>query len=108
MSDAYEAGSYVQALTWKDGVTTPGADFMQALGMCVEDNVIEDDPGRDDSDADITAFGNVLVVTEEDADQVVAEDEVEHTNNAIVDDDDQRLTQDDIDIFRENDSVIAA
>ncbi|XP_048551518.1 uncharacterized protein LOC125531147 isoform X1 [Triticum urartu] len=107
LSDAYHPIPSVKALTWKDTVPTPGAEFMEALGMCDNDNVIDDDPLSDESNDETTAFDNVLAVSEECADVVVVEDEIQQTENAAMDNDHVRLTPDDIDNFLEEDGIAA-
>lgn len=76
--------------------------------MSVHDNEIEDEARNEDSETDSTTFLNVLAVTEEDADQVVVEDDLEQTNNVDVDGDDQQLSQDDMENFLENDCIVAS
>nr|XP_045086783.1 uncharacterized protein LOC109760988 isoform X2 [Aegilops tauschii subsp. strangulata] len=105
-TDFQEADLALQTVTWDDGVPAPGAELLQALGICPDQN--EDDTCSEDSDTDPSAFNNVLVVAEEDANRVVAGHGDEHGDNEAVDDDVNQFSPDDTDNFLENDSVLAA
>uniref|UniRef100_A0A453EG15 Protein FAR1-RELATED SEQUENCE n=1 Tax=Aegilops tauschii subsp. strangulata TaxID=200361 RepID=A0A453EG15_AEGTS len=106
--DFQEADLALQTVTWDDGVPAPGAELLQALGICPGDNQNEDNTCSEHSDTDPSAFNRELVVAEEDANQVVAGHGDEHGDNESVDDDVNQFSPDDIDNFLENDSVLAA
>ncbi|XP_044367075.1 uncharacterized protein [Triticum aestivum] len=86
-TDFQEADLALQTVTWDDGIPAPGAELLQALGICPGDNHNEDGSWSEDSDTDPSAFNKVLVDAEEDANQVVAAHGDQHGDNEAVDND---------------------